>query len=175
MILKLKRTPGIYLVGFMGCGKTVVGRLLAERLGWQFSDIDAEIERDRRTTINEIFDSLGEEHFRVIEAEAILARVHMIQAGRPTVVALGGGAFGQARNHELLENNGVTIWLDCPLPLIHERLRGCSDRPLARDLRRFDLLYYTRRDSYALADYHVEISGNDAEAVVEAVLALPIF
>ena len=81
MISKLKRTPGIYLVGFMACGKSVVGKKLAERLGWSFADIDADIESEQRTTINEIFDTRGEEEFRRLEHEAIRGRVYLIQSG----------------------------------------------------------------------------------------------
>jgi shikimate kinase len=175
MILKLTRTPGIFLVGFMGCGKSMVGANLAERLGWAFADIDSDIERERNTTISDIFDTLGEEEFRKIESDAILKRVHVIQSGHPIVVALGGGVFGQTQNWELVENNGVSIWLDCPLSLIRQRLAGCTHRPLARDPRKFDLLYYTRRETYARADYHIEVTGNDAGAVVDAVLSLPLF
>jgi shikimate kinase len=175
MILKLKRTPGIFLVGFMGSGKTVVGGELAERLGWAFADIDSDIERERNTTINDIFDTLGEEEFRRIESDAIRKRVHAIQSGHPIVVALGGGAFGQPQNWEVVENNGVSIWLDCPLSLIRQRLVGCTHRPLARDPHKFDLLYYARRETYARADYHVEVTGDDAGLVVEAVLSLPLF
>jgi len=175
MILKLKRTPAIYLVGFMGCGKSVVGRRLASRLGWGFADVDEDIKREQKTTINEIFDSRGEAEFRRLETEAIRRRVQEIQAGRPMVVALGGGAFGQTRNFELLRDNGVTIWLDCPLARIRRRLEGCTNRPLARDPHKFEVLYYTRRDSYEKADYRIEIQSDDPEAAVEAILALPIF
>jgi shikimate kinase len=175
MILKLKRTPGIFLVGFMGSGKTVVGGLLAQRLGWAFADIDSDIERERNTTINDIFDTLGEEEFREIESETIRKRVHVIQSGKPIVLALGGGAFAQSQNLEVIENNGVSIWLDCPLALIRRRLDGCTDRPLARDPRKFDFLYYSRRESYARADYHIEVSSDDAGLAVEAILSLPLF
>jgi shikimate kinase len=175
MISKLKRTPGIYLVGFMACGKSVVGKKLAERLGWSFADIDADIEREQKTTINEIFDTRGEEEFRRLENEAIRRRVHMIQSGHATVVALGGGAFGQPRNHDLIEHNGVSIWLDCPLPLIRRRVEGSQCRPLARDPAKFEVLYYARRESYARADYRIEVTSDDTGLVVEAVLALPIF
>ncbi len=175
MILKLKRTPGIYLVGFMGCGKSVVGAQLAERLGWTFCDIDSDIESERGITINEIFDAFGEEEFRRLETEAIRRRVHMIQSGAPLVVALGGGAFVRQQNYELVENNGVTVWLDCPLPLIRHRLEGSSHRPLARDPKKFELLYWTRRESYALADYCIDIHDDDPTAAVKAVLELPIF
>ena len=175
MILKLKRTPGIYLVGFMGCGKSVVGGRLAEKLGWMFCDIDADIESQRGITINEIFDAFGEEEFRRLETEAITRRVRMIQSGTPMVAALGGGAFVRQQNYDLVENNGVTVWLDCPLPLIRRRLEGATNRPLARDPKRFELLYWTRRESYALADYCIEIRDDDPMTAVNAVLELPIF
>lgn len=175
MISKLKRTPGIYLVGFMACGKSMVGKKLAERLGWSFADIDADIESAQTATINEIFDTRGEEEFRQLEGEAIRKRVRMIQSGHPTVVALGGGAFGQPRNHDLIENNGVSIWLDCPLPLIRRRIEGSQCRPLARDPAKFEVLYYARRESYERADYRIEITSDDAGLTVEAVLAPPIF
>lgn len=110
-----------------------------------------------------------------METEALCRRVHMIQSGRPTVLALGGGAFGQTCNFELIENNGVSIWLDCPLPTIRRRLEGCTHRPLARDPIKLEILYYTRRDSYARADHHIEIAGDQPELVVEAVLKLPLF
>lgn len=175
MILKLKRTPGIYLIGFMACGKTLVGRRLAESLGWGFADTDEDIEADERVSIAEIFDTRGEEEFRKLETEAIRRRVRAIQGGKPMVVALGGGAFTRPENYELLEQNGVTVWLDCPLAIIRHRVAESSHRPLARDPKKFELLYYARRESYARADYRVKISGDDPQVAVDALLKLPIF
>lgn len=175
MILKLKRTPGIYLVGFMACGKTVIGRRLADRLGWRFADTDADVEAATGLTVAQIFDTRGEEEFRKLETEAIRQRVHMIQTGKPMVVALGGGAFGQPANYELLENNGITIWLDCPLAVIRRRLQDPASRPLARDPDKLEVLYYARRESYARADYRIPIVSDDPDIAVDAILELPIF
>lgn len=175
MIVKLARTPGIYLVGFMGSGKTTVGRLLAERLGWNFVDLDEEIEAEQRMRIADIFDRFGEAHFRQIEKEALRRRVRAIQRGEPTVVALGGGAFAQPDNYALLQDNGVSIWLDCPFEVAQRRVEQDSNRPLARDPEQFRQLYEARRASYARADYRIETSGDDPEQVVEAILRLPIF
>lgn len=175
MILKLKRTPGIYLVGFMGCGKSVVGAQLADRLGWEFGDLDTDIVTSEGISITEIFDTRGEDEFRRLESAALLRRVRMVQAGKPLVLALGGGAFVQQRNYQLVEDNGVSIWLDCPLSLIRQRLAGSTSRPLARDPKKFELLYYTRREVYARAEYRVRITGDDPAAAVEAVLDLPLF
>jgi shikimate kinase len=118
MILKLKRTPGIYLVGFMAAGKTTIGQLLAHELGWSFADVDEDIVAAQGSSIAEIFDARGEREFRTIEQEAVRKRVSEIVRGRPMVVALGGGAFAQDATRALLEENGVSIWLDCPFPTV---------------------------------------------------------
>ena len=175
MITKLKRTPGIYMVGFMACGKSTVGRLLADRLGWAFADVDDDIEARRRISISEIFDTLGEPAFRDLEHQALLARVRDIERGVPCVLALGGGAYAQPRNFELVRDNGVTIWLDCPFAIVERRVAAATHRPLARDAAKFAGLYATRREAYARADYRVEIAGDDPEVSVQAILALPLF
>ena len=175
MLLKLKRTPGIYLVGFMASGKTTVGRLLADELGWHFSDLDAEIELAQGLTIAQIFDQRGEEEFRKIEHQAVAQRVHQIERGKPMVVALGGGAFAQEANQTLLTDSGVPIWLDCTLERVRARLDGTSDRPLARDPEKFAQLYEARREAYAKADYRIPVDCDDPAAIVAAILKLPIF
>lgn len=175
MILKLKRTPGIYLVGFMGSGKTTVGRDLAWELGWTFADIDEEIETTQGITIAQIFDTHGEAEFRRIETEAIRRHVKLIERGRPSVVALGGGAFAQDINVAMLENNGISIWLDCPLDIVRARVAQAANRPLARDPEKLELLYVERKPAYARSDYRIEVTGDDPAAVVTSILKLPIF
>jgi shikimate kinase len=175
MILKLKRTPGIYLVGFMGSGKTTIGRRLADELGWSFVDLDADIEAEQGSSIAQIFDTRGEEEFRRIETAAIQGRVRMIEKGRPMVVALGGGAFAQRGNYELLENNGISVWLDCPFSIVQSRVSNGSDRPLARDREKFRELYESRRAAYERADFRIEVAGDDPAPVVQSILKLPIF
>jgi shikimate kinase len=175
MILKLVRSPGIFLAGFMGSGKSTVGRLLADRLGWSFCDLDADIEAEQQIKIAELFDTQGEEHFRLLETDALRRKLHQIRSGRPMVVALGGGAFTRPENLDLLEGNGVTIWLDCACEVAWERVRQNCDRPLARDLEKFRRLYEARRASYELADYRIEVHGDDAVAVVDSICRLPIF
>src|SRR5262249_46847843 len=83
MNLRLKLTPGIYVVGFMGAGKSTVGRHLAHRLGWSFFDTDHEIEAAEKTTIAEIFSTRGEPEFRRIESEILRHHVQWIERGRP--------------------------------------------------------------------------------------------
>jgi shikimate kinase len=175
MILKLKRTPGIYLVGFMGCGKSTVGRMLADQIGWHFADTDDDIETDQNTTITNLFATIGEPEFRSIETEAIRRRVRRIQAGLPMVISIGGGAFTQPVNVDLINNNGVSIWLDTAFPIVKKRVDQSTHRPLARDPERFQQLYEHRRHFYALADYRIEIIEDDSRLALEAVMALPIF
>jgi shikimate kinase len=175
MILKLKRTPGIYLAGFMGSGKSTIGRLLADRLGWHFVDLDTEVEARARMRIFEIFEAQGEAEFRKLERETMREKVRAIECGRPTVVALGGGAIVKPENFALLENNGITIWLDCPLDIVRRRVEPASHRPLARDPEAFARLYEARRESYSRADYRISIESDDPAVAVKAVLALPLF
>src|SRR5580658_4267577 len=121
---KLKRAPGVYLVGFMASGKTTVARMLADRLGWDFIDLDAEIEAAENATIAQLFETRGEPEFRRIETEALRKIMHKIERGMPSVIALGGGSFAQSANAKLLETHGISIWLDCPFETIEARLNG---------------------------------------------------
>jgi len=175
MILKLKRTPGIYLVGFMGCGKSTVGRALADELGWSFFDLDDEIESGAGSTISEIFDAQGEQVFRAIEAAELAKRVKSVQSGRPQVIALGGGALMVDNNFELVSNHGVMIWLDAPFALIEKRVAAESHRPLARDPDKLRDLFEARSPRYALAHFRVEAPEEEAMATVRRILELPLF
>jgi len=174
MLLKLKRTPGIFLVGFMGCGKSTVGHALAEELGWHFLDLDTEIERAEGITIAEIFDTRGEPEFRLIESAALTRCVRTVQTGRPQVVSLGGGALVKEENFQLVSNNGVTIWLDCPFETIEKRVAAAAHRPLARDPERLRELFEHRREAYARAEYRIDSAGDDAAIAVTQILALSL-
>ena len=175
MILKLKRTPGIYLVGFMGSGKSTVGRALARHLGWRFADLDEDIESYAQMTIGELFDSLGEETFRQIESEMLKKRVQDVARGVPWVLALGGGCFVREQNFDLIQNHGVSIWLDAPMEMIKTRIAHSTHRPLARDTRKFEDLFAARRDRYSLADYRIEIGAEGSQGAMETILKLPLF
>jgi shikimate kinase len=175
MILKLKRTPGLYLVGFMASGKTTVGRALADHIGWPFADVDAEIEAREGRAISQIFIEQGEAGFREIESQVLRNHVRSIEAGQPCVLALGGGAFVQPGNRELLQNNGVTLWLDCPLDVIQRRLNGDTSRPLANQTNGIGRLYEDRKPWYSRADYRVEVDTEDVAELIQRILRLPLF
>jgi len=172
---KLVRTPGLFLIGFMGSGKSTVGELLADELGWSFVDLDQDIEAAAGRSITQIFETQGEPEFRRLEQEALARRARKIQFGQPMVLSLGGGAYTRPENVELVANSGMSIWLDCPLELVQKRIAAEAHRPLARDPARFEQLYHERKSSYALADFRIEITGDDPLITVGEILRLPLF
>lgn len=172
MILALKRTPGLYLVGFMGSGKSTVGRLLSQEIGWPFRDLDEVIEATQQRTIASIFEAEGEAQFRQIESRALAEQVRGIEFGHPVVLALGGGAYAQEANRELLSGRGLTLWLDCPFERVARRVAEADHRPLARDPERFAKLFDERRAFYARADYRIPIDSDDPRDAVQAILDL---
>jgi shikimate kinase len=149
--------------------------MLAEELGWTFVDLDDEIEAAEKMSISEIFRSRGEPLFRMIEREALVARVRLIQRGSPHVVALGGGAYVDPASQEFLRENGVTVWLDCPLEIVEKRVAQATHRPLAHDLEAFRKLYGERVDAYSHADYRVQIVNDDPATAVAEIRSLPLF
>lgn len=174
MHVKLKSSPGIYLVGFMGCGKTTVGEALADRLGWDFVDVDAQIEQRATTKISDIFEKHGEPAFRVLERQAVVEQVHLVLQGRARVVALGGGTFTDERNRQTLGEGGVSIWLDAPVETLWKRVSDETHRPLAQEREAFVVLYEKRRPAYAKADFTIQAGSQSAEQVVEEILSLSL-
>lgn len=163
------------LTGFMGSGKTTVGRVLAHRLGWHFVDLDDQIEARAGMQIADIFQASGEPAFRALE-HAVLASIlgGALERGRPTVIALGGGTIAQELNLALLRDSGcVTVWLDCPMEELLVRCAQMNNRPLFRDEASFRQLYEQRLDFYQKAQYRV--SAEDApERVAEQIVGLDL-
>jgi len=164
------------LTGFMGSGKTTVGRLLAERLGWHFADLDVRIVERAGCGIAELFRRHGEPAFRALETQVLVELVgQALGRSRPTVLALGGGTLTRAENRTCLEAAGaVLIWLDCPVEDLLARCAGIADRPLFTDEASFRALYQQRRPLYEQAAFRVEATGTP-ETVVGRILALDLF
>lgn len=162
----------IYLVGFMGSGKSTAGKLLASELGWPFIDLDETIEAAEKRTIRQIFEQEGEAPFRAIE-HAVLVETSKTE---PAVIALGGGTFAQRPNFDFIRSSdGVTIWLDCSLAELRRRCEGVSNRPLFRDPDSFALLLSQRLPFYQLAQYKISTDRRSPAEVVEQILRLQIF
>ncbi len=161
-----KTRHSLCLVGFMGAGKSTVGRILGGRLGWAFYDLDTIIETQEQTAVANIFAQSGEPRFRELERAALTGLLKDLRGH--AVVALGGGAFAQPEIRKILETYGArTVLLNAP---IDELRRRCSEsggqRPLAVDAERFSRLFESRREAYGLADFRVETGGKTVEEVV---------
>lgn len=164
----------IALVGFMGCGKTTVGRLLAERLGWRFVDLDTRIVERTGSTIVEIFRRHGEPVFRAIETEVLDRTLgETVERRLSTVLALGGGTLTRPENLSRLRQSGVAIlWLDCPIDELIKRCTGVTDRPLFQDENSFRRLHQDRLPQYRLADYRIDATSEPAQVVERIVSAV---
>jgi shikimate kinase len=172
----IRRRTLVCLTGFMGSGKSTVGRLLASQLGWAFVDLDKRITQVTCLTIPDIFARMGEPEFRRLETEQ-LARIlaEAAEGQKPRIISLGGGTLGQPPNLAQLREQGATIvWLDCPIEELLTRCAQITDRPLFRDEASFRQLYKERLPTYELADHRVDSSG-EPRHVVERILALGIF
>lgn len=156
----------IYLVGFMGAGKSTLARALAKRLDWRVEDIDERIERDERRDIPSIFRQHGEPYFRALERAALIDLLEV----RGAVVATGGGTFEDPRNRELMLRDGVVIWLDVPFSTIIDRVPLDGRRPLAADRGALEALYNQRLAAYRLAPVRVDASRGPVDLLVDQIV-----
>jgi shikimate kinase len=159
-------TDKVYLVGFMGAGKTTLARRLAARLDWRVEDIDERIEAREARTVSAIFAAEGEPYFRQVERSVLLDLLPL----RHVVVATGGGTFAEADNRALINRDGLSVWLDLPFPLIVDRVPADGRRPLAADRLRFERLFESRRASYQQAHLRLDAAGAPVDALVEQLL-----
>ncbi len=163
--------PWICLTGFMGAGKSTVGALLAQRLGWRFVDLDIEIVKREGRSIAEIFADVGEPQFRHIESAVLQACLSGELA--PAVIALGGGTFIQPGNRALLrEQHAKTVYLEADFNLLQDRC--CTEegtRPLMQDPMKFRDLFEQRRPIYSLADLTVSTTGRSADGIAAEIAA----
>lgn len=159
----------LYLVGFMGAGKSLVGRLLAERLDRSFVDLDVHIEETVGMAIPEIFEAQGEDAFRRYEREALAWTTRVSDA----VVATGGGAACDAVNLNIMHaSGGRSVFLDVPWSVLAARLgQDLGDRPMITTEKEAKRLFEARRPHYQEASWTVALTGRETpEQVVSLVL-----
>lgn len=163
------RMKNVVLTGFMGTGKTDVGRLLATRLGFAFLDCDGEIERQYGMTVSDIFARFGEDSFREREA-AVIAR---LSEREHVVIATGGGAVLRSDNRAHLRKKGVIVCLTASAETILRRTETTYHRPLLNvpnPLDRIRELIETRRPYYEDADIIIDTEGKSPAEVAEEIL-----
>jgi shikimate kinase len=164
----MKNFAPIFLVGFMGAGKTTVGRALADQLNFAFIDLDEMIERRAGKSIQQIFSEQGEVEFRRQETAAIQS----CRDRRNTVIALGGGAYVSETNRDLLRGMGKTVWLDCPLDICLARINHDESRPLLSDEREMNALLERRLPAYVFADCAVRTESRSPEEIAVEIVGL---
>lgn len=159
----------IVLTGFMGTGKTEVGKILSQKLGLSLVDADAEIERDQKTTITDIFQRLGEAAFRDIETSVI----RRLSALNNIVLSTGGGVVLRKQNMELLRENGIIVCLAASPETILRRTGTSGHRPLLQTdnpLQKIRELYDFRKPYYDEADIIIETDELGPIRVAEEII-----
>ena len=151
----------LYLVGFMGAGKSTVARALGARIGWQVEDIDVRIEARERRSVATIFVQSGEAYFRQAERQVLSE----LLPHRELIVATGGGTFVEPDNRALMLADGAVAWLDVPLERVFQRVPADGRRPLAADRAQMQLLFARRQLVYAEAHARIDASGRVADVV----------
>jgi shikimate kinase len=159
------KTDKLYLVGFMGAGKSTVAAALGRRIGWPTEDIDSRIESRERRSVAAIFARDGEPYFRDVERQV----VRDLLPQRNVIVAAGGGTFADPENRAAMLSDGAVVWLDLPLDEVVKRVPADGRRPLAADLGQLEQLYLRRRLSYQQAHVRVDAS-RPVDEVVERLL-----
>lgn len=164
----------IYLLGFMGSGKTHWGKLLSAKLTLPFFDLDQQIVDEEGTSINEIFANKGEEYFRMLEKEML----HMITESHESfVMSCGGGTPCFFNNIDYMNNNGITVWLNTKLDVVYERLlKEKENRPLLKDLQDAQIKQFVvkkfseRRIYYEQAELAVDEDLVSIESLIQNIM-----
>ncbi|MFH2132131.1 MAG: shikimate kinase [bacterium] len=159
----------IVLIGFMGCGKTTIGRKLAVRLGYRFIDTDYQIEMEQNARVKEIFSRYGEPHFRALETDLLKRLRHLDN----TVIATGGGILTTPGNMELIRQIGKSVYLKACVEDIFERISRNTKRPLlqTRDpLGTVVTLLEKRKGTYERADHTINTGSLKMGHIVSRII-----
>jgi shikimate kinase len=167
----------VFLTGFMGSGKSTIGPILANTLGWEFVDIDKWIESKTDRKIVDIFSATGEQAFRVLEQQTL----RELLARNECVISLGGGTLANEENFESIRNNGVIVYLQLSSDNLLERVKYRTDRPMLKDPRgkplqgenlkeRIDELLQVRERYYSQADIIIPADAMKVGPTVDAIV-----
>jgi shikimate kinase len=162
----------IYIVGFMGAGKTTIGRELAARIAAPFFDLDELIETSENMKVKDMFAQHGEPHFRKRERDILRSTKHLDRA----VIATGGGTFTFDENIQFIQSEGLSVYLSAPYALLRSRVGAkAAERPLFRDDVAAHALYASRIKYYKMSDITIEMREDETptEVVERVLLELP--
>ena len=163
----METNKNIFLIGFMGCGKSTMARLLSEETGMELVEMDETIEAEAGMSINEIFEKYGETHFRDLETEL----VGRIAEKGGAVVSCGGGAILRSENVELMKKNGAVIYFSATPETIYQRVRNSTTRPLLNgnmNVEYIASLMEQRISRYlAAADITIVVDGKSKQEVLD--------
>ena len=163
-------SANIVLVGFMGTGKSAVGRVIAQKLEFHFIDTDDVIEQTSKAKISDIFAEHGEDYFRDLESQAVKSVALM----KNQVVATGGGVVLRSSNIDLLRTGGPIFCLNATPKAIWDRVRSSRSRPLLRGpepLKKIETLLDKRAPYYSLADHQIETTGVSVDRVADEIIS----
>jgi shikimate kinase len=170
----------IWLIGFSGSGKSTVGPMLAKALKMPFVDTDAMVSRSAGTPISRIFETSGEKYFRLLERKAVAKAA---TESRPTVIALGGGAFNSAFHRAVIRKRGAVVYLSANVPTIYKRLHNHTDRPMLNvipktretrrtaQVRQISELLAKREKNYRRADITISTNAKTPAQIVKGIIA----
>ncbi len=161
----------LVLTGMMGVGKSTVGKNLAQKLSYNFVDIDRTIESKEGSTINLIFKNKSESYFRKLENEISLEKLKK----KNTVISLGGGAFLNKSIRREIKNTSVSFWLDVDVSELIKRLKKTKKRPLLYNKNlnvTVNKIYLERKKTYSEADFRIKCNFLGPDKIVDKILKL---
>ncbi|MEN2994504.1 MAG: shikimate kinase [Thermodesulfovibrio sp.] len=165
----MQKRPNIVLIGFMGTGKSTVGKIISKKLNFTYTDIDELIEKTMGMKISEIFEKFGEERFRDIETEM----VKIVTKKHNQVISTGGGVVLREENILNLKNSGLLFCLKANAEKIFERIKNCKNRPLLmveNPKDKIKELMDKRKPLYEKADFIIDTDDLSAEEVAEKII-----
>ena len=164
-------TKPIVLVGMMGSGKTLIGRLLSKKISLPFVDLDQEVEKIEKRTIKKIFEEKNEGFFRKVEEKTLLKFLD----SRPKIIATGGGTFISTRIRKIILKRSISIWLKVETKSLVERIKYSKKRPLLNNKNiRLDLekIYKERKTTYSLANHKIDCNNLNTNLITKKIIAL---
>ena len=158
----------IVLIGFMGAGKTSLGRGLSKKLNIPHIDTDNEIEKTKKMKITDIFQFYGENYFRELEQDTI---INIIKNDQPSIISLGGGSFLNIKIREYVKKKCISIWIDANIEIIYERIKNSTNiRPIYTKLKsknELEVLFNKRKLIYKEADIKIESKKLNKNSLIE--------